>query len=59
LGKERKCIVMQKIKLVFWGVMEGDVQSAKGTKTLNPRVGKNTRECKVLWRVLEMILMWF
>ncbi len=50
---------MQKIKLVFWGVMEGDVQSAKGTKTLNPRVGKNTRECKVLWRVLEMILMWF
>ncbi len=48
---------MQKIKLAFWRVMEGDVQTAKGTKTLNPRVGKSTHECKVLWRVLEIIFI--
>jgi hypothetical protein len=60
VGKRKKMnVVMQKIKLAFWGVMEGNVQSAKGTKTLNPKVGKNTRECKVLWKVLEIILIRF
>lgn len=59
VGKRKKMnvVVIEKIKLAFWGVMEGDVQSAKGTKTLNPRVGKNTHKCKVLWRILEMILI--
>lgn len=34
--------VKQKRKLDVRGATEGDMQSAKGTKTLNPRAGKNT-----------------
>jgi hypothetical protein len=48
----------QKGKLVIWGVMEIDVQNEKGTKTLDPRVGKNTHWCKVLCMVLKMTIIW-
>jgi len=30
----------QNRKLAIWGAMEVNVQSAKGTKTLDPRAGK-------------------
>jgi len=34
--------VKQKRKFNVWGATEGNMQSAKGTKTLNPRAGKYT-----------------
>jgi hypothetical protein len=49
----------QKRKLAIWGAMKVDVQSAKGTKTLDPRAGKNTHWCKVLCIVLKMTIFWF
>jgi hypothetical protein len=52
-------VVKQKRKLAVQGVMEGDVQNAKGTKTVNPRAEKNTHQCKVLCMVLEMIIIGF
>jgi hypothetical protein len=48
-------VVKQKRKLTIQGAMEGDVQNAKRTKTLNPRAEKNTHQCKVLSMELEMI----
>ncbi len=37
-----ECCQEQKKKLAVQGVMQGHVQNAKGTKTLNPRAGKST-----------------